>query len=126
MWAEDSPLGCRLGFSGYAVRLLGDVTRLEWSVDIGQTIRSGEQIGFIEGSKATSDLYAPVSGLIAEINEVVLARPTLINSNLYDDAWLILVDHADLDLLDAEAYTAHLQTVWPVAQRLLKGQAGRS
>ena len=103
---------------------VGDVARLEWSVEAGRNVAAGQEIGFIEGSKATSDLYAPLAGRVGEINHEAEAHPTTINSDLYDSAWLLAL-RADADpLLTPEEYLAHLEVSWPLAQRLLKGQAG--
>ncbi len=126
MWALATDSGYRLGFSAYAVKLLGDLHHLEWSVEPGSTVAGGQQVGFIEGSKATSDLYAPIAGTIQEINGAVLADPSLINSNLYDDAWLLDVAGSGNALLGPEEYLAHLEIHWPLAQRMLKAQVGRS
>lgn len=123
MWATEVPEGWRFGFSAYAVKLLGDLRHLEWSVKPGTAVEGGQAIGFIEGSKATSDLYSPVAGQVLELNELVLADPTLLNSNLYDTAWLLSVAGRDASLLSPQEYLAHLEKVWPLAQRLLKGHA---
>jgi glycine cleavage system H protein len=122
-WALPRQQGYRFGFSAYAVRLLGDVKWLQWTAQAGAHVDAGQQIGFLEASKATSDLYAPVSGRITEINAEVLADPTLINSDLYDRAWLFLIDGPAVELLRPEDYWAHLEASWPLAERLLKGQA---
>ncbi len=116
----------RLGFSAYAVRLLGDMHHLQWSVAAGDTIEPGQRIGYVEASKATSDIYSPVGGRVERLNEVVLSTPGLVNSNLYDTAWLLEVQGTPHDLLAPESYVQHLEATWPFAQRLLKGQAGRN
>lgn len=126
MWVIEKGETLQLGFSAYAVRLLGDMHHLEWSVTSGSEIEAGEQIGYVEASKATSDLYCPVAGRLARINEAVVSTPGLINSNLYDSAWLLEVQGAASGLLHPEAYVQHLEATWPFAQRLLKGQAGRN
>ena len=125
MWAAPADGGYRIGFSAYAVKLLGDLHHLEWSATPGSAVRQGGQIGFIEGSKATSDLYAPMTGEIGLFNPGVVADPTLINSNLYDAGWLFTIAAANESLLSPGQYFDHLGAAWPLAQRLLKGQAGR-
>ncbi len=124
MWAEPTGNGYRLGFSAYAVKLLGDMRHLEWSAGAGTTVAAGQQIGFVEGSKATSDLYAPFAGTISRLNDAVLADPTLINSNLYDAGWLLMIDGTGNELLAPAQYFSYLEANWPLAQRMLKGQAG--
>jgi glycine cleavage system H protein len=126
MWAVEVPEGWRFGFSAYAVKLLGDLRHLEWSVRPGTAVEGGQSIGFIEGSKATSDLYTPVAGQVRELNDLVVADPTLLNSNLYDTAWLLSIAGRDAALLSAQEYLAHLESVWPLAQRLLKGHSPAS
>jgi len=125
MWAQTEGGGFRFGLSAYAVRLLGDVHHLEWSVAAGDPIERGNPIGYVEASKATSDLVAPVGGRVEEINGAVLADPRLVNSSPYDAGWLLRIDGEGPGLLSPEEYLAHLAAVWPLAQRLLQGQAGR-
>ena len=124
MWAAAVDGGLQFGFSAYAVKLLGDVHHLEWSVEPGAELARGQQIGFIEGSKATSDLYAPTAGQVRRINADVVADPSLLNSNLYDRGWLIVIAGSGQRLLSPEQYLAHVEASWPLAQRMLKKQAG--
>ena len=125
MWAASADGGLRVGFSAYAVRLLGDVSHLSWSVTSGDQLETGSRVGYIEGSKATSDLYAPVAGKLLQLNADVPTSPSLINTNLYDSGWLFSVAADEESLLTAEEYLAHLEACWPLAQRMLKGQAGK-
>ena len=60
MWVAEEDGMLRVGFSSYAVRLLGDMRHVEWSVQVGSEVKAGQQIGYVEASKATSDLYFPV------------------------------------------------------------------
>jgi len=122
VWAGPVADGYRFGLSAYAVKLLGDVHHLEWSVAVGATVANGQQIGYIEASKATSDLYAPMAGRITRLNGEVLAGPSLINSNLYDAGWLFCVAGSGPGFLSPEEYLVHVEACWPLAQRLLKGQ----
>ena len=125
MWAMAVEGGCRCGLSAYAVKLLGDLRHLEWSVEAPAQVARAQRIGYVEGSKATSDLYAPVAGRIERFNPDVPADPTLVNSNPYDAGWLLTILGEDATLLmSPEAYQEHLEAAWPLAQRLLKGQAG--
>jgi glycine cleavage system H protein len=124
MWVQGGEAGYRVGLSAYAVKLLGDLRHLDWAIEAGATITTGQQIGFIEGSKATSDLYAPMAGKVRELNDAVVADPTLLNSNLYDTGWLLVMRGSGEGLLSPEDYFSHLEASWPLAQRLLKGQLG--
>ena len=125
LWTVSMEDGRRFGFTGYAVKLLGDVRHIGWCVEPPVAVERGRTIGFVEASKATSDLYAPLSGRLVQTNASVLTDPTLINTNLYDDGWLVTIAGDDDGLLSAEQYLAHVEATWPLAQRLLKGQAGR-
>lgn len=125
MWVQRHDEVWRAGFSAYAVRLLGDVRHLAWSIDERCEVQSGQPLGFIEGSKATSDLFAPADGFVVQFNTAVTADPSLINSNLYDEAWLLAFRGIRGELMSPADYLAHLEACWPLAQRLLKGQAGR-
>ena len=129
MWVLPTDAGYRLGLTAYAVKLLGDMRRLEWSVAADTRIEKGQSMGTIEASKATSDLFVPMSGTLLEFNPAVVADPTLLNSNLYDCGWLFCMKSDDGEeplLLSPQKYLAHVEAVWPLAQRILKGQAGRS
>ena len=126
MWVIAQETTLQIGFSAYAVRLLGDMHHIKWSVEVGSQIEAGQQIGYVEASKATSDLYSPVTGAIERFNDSVVSTPGLINSNLYDSAWLLEVRGTASGLLAPQAYVQHLEATWPFAQRLLKGQAGRN
>lgn len=126
LWVMADGDRMRFGFSAYAVRLLGDMHHLKWSVAAGDTIEAAQRIGYVEASKATSDIYSPVGGRVERLNELAVSTPGLINSNLYDSAWLLEVRGTPDGLLDPEAYVQHLEATWPFAQRLLKGQADRN
>jgi len=123
LWALEGEKGHRFGFSAYAVKLLGEVCHLEWSVEPGASVERGETVGHVEASKATSDLYAPVAGRIVEINADVPAQPLLVNTNPYDAGWLLTIAAEPAGLLSPEQYAAYLESTWPLAQRLLKGKA---
>jgi glycine cleavage system H protein len=126
LWAVRTEAGYRFGFSAYAVKLLGEVHHLEWSVEPGTAVEQGRAIGYVEASKATSDLYAPLSGQVVEINPRVPAGPGLVNTSPYDAGWLVTVAGEADGLLSPVQYLAYLEATWPLAQRLLKGQAGKS
>jgi glycine cleavage system H protein len=126
MWALPVDGRFRLGLSAYAVKLLGDLSDLDWSIEPGATIGKGQPIGSIEGSKATSELYSPLDGRVEQINPAAVDDPSLINSNLYDTGWLWTIDGPGDSLLSPETYYAHLEVSWPLAERMLKKQAGDS
>lgn len=126
MWAQDrggpGDSIVRFGFSMYAVRLLQDVYFLEWGVDAPSRLSEKQQIGFIESKKAESDLFSPAAGELLRFNEKLLADPTAINLDTYGDGWLFEMRAGSPPLLSAAEYIVHLEAVWEVTQRTIKGQ----
>ena len=122
MWARPHAGGWRFGFSAYAVRLLQDVYFLDWSIDPGTMVREKQLIGAIESSKAESELYAPIAGRLAAFNELLLADPSTINVDTYDEGWLFFMEGAGQGLLSPAEYLIHLESAWKVAERTIKGQ----
>ncbi len=101
-----------VGVTDYAQRQLGDVVFVE-TPDVGANVSKGGESGVVESVKAASEIYAPVSGEITEVNETLADEPTLINSDPEDGGWLFkmtLSDSSELDgLMDAEAYKSFVQ-----------------
>lgn len=126
MWGQTVDGRLRFGFSAYAVRLLQDVYFLEWSVDCGTQLRERQLIGSIESSKAESDLYAPLAGRLAALNETVLADPAAINVEPYVEGWLFEIESPGSELLTPDEYLVHLKSSWAVAERTIKGQANEA
>ena len=97
-----------VGISEYAAKQLGAVTYVDMPEE-GEELTAGEEFGAVEGRKAASDLYSPVSGEVVEINEELVDNPKLINNDPLN-AWIVKVkinDFAELDgLMDTAAYTA--------------------
>lgn len=122
MWAMPSGGVYRFGFAAYAVRLLQDVYFLDWTVDVGTQLKVRQEIGSIESSKAESDLFAPLPGTLATINENLLSDPSTINVDPYGEGWLIEIDGDGGELLSPDEYIEHLQEAWKVAERTIKGQ----
>ncbi|MDY0269961.1 glycine cleavage system protein GcvH [Trichloromonas sp.] len=96
-----------IGVSDFAQDSLGDVVFVELPEE-GAQIESGKPFGVLESVKAVSDVYAPVSGEVIEVNEELQDAPELVNTSPYEDAWMLkvrLADNVDLDeLMDAEEY----------------------
>ena len=124
MWARDLGSGrCRFGFTSYAVRLMQDVYFLDWQVSVGDALTAFQEIGHIETSKAESDLFAPLAGTLAELNQALLADPSAINVDGYGAGWLFDLDGCDdVPLLDAGQYQQFLAEGWEKTQRLIKGK----
>ena len=113
-WArreEDSSI-ITVGLSDYAIEQLGDIVFLELPA-VGDKVTKGSEFCTIESVKAASDLYAPVSGEIAEINEAVTENLELFKSDPYGQAWIVKIkaDHiAELEtLMTAEDYEKQLK-----------------
>lgn len=100
-----------VGITAFAQDALGDVVFVELPA-AGSAVTAGKTFGVVESVKAVSDIYAPVSGTIEEINEALPDAPEAINSSPYGDGWMIKIRMADpgqlARLLDAAAYQAHL------------------
>ena len=126
MWAQAGNGGAhRFGFAAYAVRLLQDVYFLEWTVEQGAVLRERQEIGTIESKKAESDLFAPISGRLTAINDDLLQDPSAINVDKYGRGWLFEIDGPGDTLLTPEGYIQHLESVWEVTQRTIKGQVNQ-
>jgi len=98
-----------IGISDFAQDALGDVVFVELP-EVGTVLEAGKAFGVVESVKAVSDIYAPISGTVEEINEDLVEAPEIINTSPYEDGWMIKIrmnDAADADkLMDAETYQA--------------------
>ena len=101
----------QVGITDYAQGELGDVVYVELP-KVGTKFAKHDVFGTIEAVKAVSELFSPVSGEVAEINERLDKEPALVNTDPYGEGWMIKLrvsDKSELDaLLDANAYTAQL------------------
>lgn len=97
-----------VGITDYAQGELGDVVFVELP-ESGVSVERGGVFGSIEAVKAVSDLYAPLSGRVTEVNEALEDDPTIVNTDAFGDGWMIkieLSDPSELDnLIDAAGYT---------------------
>ena len=89
-WADFNDNQVIIGITDYAQSQLGDIIFLELP-NIGEEIVAGDVFGEIEAVKTVSELFAPITGKIIEINESLDSNPELVNSSPYDDGWLIKV-----------------------------------
>ena len=108
-WAKVEGTRVRVGITQFAADRLSDVVYVELP-KVGSQVAFMQPFGVVESVKAVSDLYAPVSGKVAEINEALAQKPEVINTDPYGQAWMIVVEPTDLgelgQLLDAGAYAA--------------------
>lgn len=98
-----------IGISDFAQDALGDVVFVELP-EVGTVLEAGKAFGVVESVKAVSDIYAPISGTVEEINDDLVETPEIINTSPYEDGWMIKIrmnDAGDADaLMNAEAYQA--------------------
>ena len=103
-----------VGITDYAQDHLGDVVFVELP-DAGTEVAQFEPFGVIDSVKASSELYAPLSGEVEAVNDALNDQPELVNQEPYGEGWMIKVRPADLDelaqLLDAEGYEQFLGTL---------------
>ena len=101
-----------VGITDFAQDALGDVVFVELP-DEGTELEAGKSFGVVESVKAVSDIYAPVSGEVVEVNEELPDTPELVNTSPYEDGWMVKIKLADTteleDLLDADAYKAFVE-----------------
>ena len=88
-----------VGISDYAVEQLGDIVFVELP-EVGSTFEQGEVIGTLESVKAASEIYAPVSLKVTEVNDDAIVQPELLNADPYAQGWLIKIEVLNKDELD--------------------------
>lgn len=103
-WVDDSVSPVRIGITTVATEALGDIVFLDLP-EVGAEVTAGETCGEVESTKSVSDLYAPVSGTVVEVNQAAVDDPSVVNREPYDEGWLFTVEVADEgELLTAEEY----------------------
>ncbi|MDS0138092.1 MULTISPECIES: glycine cleavage system protein GcvH [unclassified Amycolatopsis] len=109
-WLKVEDGVATVGITAFAAESLGDIVFVQLP-DAGSAITAGEVFGEVESTKSVSELYAPVSGEVVEVNGTTSDTPEVINSDPYTEGWLLKVRlTGDVpDLLDAAAYAAHTQ-----------------
>ena len=111
-WVKADGDTARIGITDYAQDQLGDIVFVELP-DVGESFEKGAEFGTVESVKAVSELYLPVSGEIAAINDSLEDAPELINNTPFSDGWMIEVkldDASQLDaLMDKDAYLSTLK-----------------
>ena len=111
-WVRVEGTIITLGITDYAQDALGDVVFVDVP-DVGTVVAVGGTFSEVESTKSVSDIYAPVSGTITEVNADLADSPELLNDDPYGDGWLCKIEVADaseLDaLLDADGYRALIE-----------------
>jgi glycine cleavage system H protein len=108
-WVRVDGSTATIGITEYAQDALGDVVFVEMP-DAGLAVAAGESFSEVESTKSVSDIYAPITGSISEVNAELESQPELLNSDPYGAGWICRIeigDPSELDgLMDAEAYRA--------------------
>jgi glycine cleavage system H protein len=104
-WVRADGSTVRVGITDYAQDALGDVVFVELP-EVGATVAAGDSVAEVESTKSVSDIYAPVSGTITEVNTDLADSPERLNEDPYGEGWLFVIEPADdsAELLDAAAY----------------------
>lgn len=109
---DDATTIGTIGITEYAQKALGDVVYVELPT-VATTVATGEEMGAVESVKAASDIFAPVSGQITEVNEALGDTPDLLNKSPEDEGWLAKIKLTNPgefeELLSAEAYKLHCE-----------------
>jgi glycine cleavage system H protein len=89
-WARKDGAKIVIGVSAFAVEQLGDITQVDLP-EVGAELKAGATFGTIESVKSVSDLYAPISGKVVEINESLQDSPELVNESCYEKGWMVAI-----------------------------------
>jgi glycine cleavage system H protein len=111
-WVRLDGDTARVGITSHAQSALGDIVFVSLP-EVGSSVEAGQPFGEVESTKSVSDVYAPVDGQVVARNEVLDSTPELVNLDPYGEGWLVQLSVEDTaaidDLLDAEAYTEHVE-----------------
>lgn len=99
-WVKDEDGKYRIGITHFAQSELGDIVFVELP-EVGDEVTADEPFGSVESVKTVSELYAPISGKVVEVNEELEDSPEFVNESPYEQAWMIVVEPSDLSELDA-------------------------
>lgn len=108
-WVKVEGNHVRVGITAFAQSELGDIVFVELP-EVGTEVSANESFGNVESVKTVSELYAPVSGKVVEVNEELNDSPEFVNDSPYDKAWMIVIEASDTGetdkLMTAEQYEA--------------------
>lgn len=111
-WISIEGSVATIGITDHAQEQLGDVVFVELP-SVGDRVEKADAFGVVESTKAVSDVYAPISGEVAEVNDDLPDNPELINEDPYGDGWMVKItlgDQADLDdLMTADEYRKFIE-----------------
>lgn len=98
-WAKLEGNRVTIGITDFAQAELGDIVFVELP-EVGSLVAFGEPFGSVESVKTVSELYAPLSGKVVEVNSVLIDSPEKVNESPYQDGWMIVVEYSDPVELD--------------------------
>lgn len=98
-WVKTEGNTVRIGITHFAQSELGDIVFVELP-EVGDTVTADEPFGSVESVKTVSELYAPVSGKVVEVNEELNDSPEFVNESPYEKAWMIVVEPSDASEVD--------------------------
>jgi glycine cleavage system H protein len=111
-WARRKGNHIVVGITDFAQDQLGDVVYVELP-DVGDPVKKGDAFGVVESTKAVSELFAPITGKVVEVNDPLSDAPETINEDPYEEGWMIVIEPSDpseLDaLMDVKAYKAFVE-----------------
>ncbi len=111
-WVKIKDGVASVGISEHAAHELGDITFVELP-QVGKTVKQFDAFCSIESVKAASDIYAPLSGTVTQVNEALEDKPEIVNEAAEDAGWIAIIEPANLDevknLMTREAYEAYLK-----------------
>ena len=99
-WVSVEGDTAKIGISDYAQDQLGDIVFVELP-NVGDSFQKGDEFGTVESVKAVSELYMPISGEVTAINNALEDSPELVNTQPFDDGWMVAVKITDASELDA-------------------------
>lgn len=108
-WVKEEGEKVRVGITDFAQSELGDIVFVELP-EVGDELETDEPFGSVESVKTVSELYAPLSGKVVEVNEELEDSPEFVNESPYDKAWMVVVEPSNNseinDLMTPEEYEA--------------------
>ncbi len=111
-WVKVEGNVATIGITDFAQSELGDVVYVELP-EVGSEVEANNTFGVVESVKAVSDLYAPVTGTVAEVNDQLNDTPELVNSDPFEEAWMLRIEMSDASELDgllhADEYKAFVE-----------------
>ncbi|MBK5443842.1 glycine cleavage system protein GcvH [Peribacillus butanolivorans] len=106
-WVKTEDGTVRIGITAFAQSELGDIVFVELP-EIGAELKSNEPFGSVESVKTVSELYAPISGKVVEVNEELNDNPEFVNESPFEKAWMIVIEPSNIsdveNLMSAEEY----------------------